>query len=197
VSPTEEHAWKRSEAVLIAVVTGVLSLVAASIGSYVGGRTANDGAKQIQKAEEQREVEKETAAARAAARLLAAELQEVEHYAQASLKSRHFVHGYPHALRVALPREDRRLLAAQLRVETWNAVIRAVAEADFVDSRARQFGVVADLNPKEVGLVRRRIARQFRSPVRETVRAFLTDLRFQARVIRTGVAALGPLAKGG
>ena len=78
MSPTDGRPWKRNEAVLLAVVTGVLSLMAATIGSYVGGCTANEGAEQLQEAEEQREREKQTAAARAAARLLIAEFRDVE-----------------------------------------------------------------------------------------------------------------------
>jgi hypothetical protein len=122
----------------------------------------------------------------------------VEEYAQISLLSRPqvFVHSYPEALRVDLPREDRRLLAARLSAKAWNAVTTALVAASLVDSRARQFGVVADLDPEEVGVIRRRITRQFRSPVRESVRAFIRQLRDQARAIRTGMAALRPLATG-
>jgi hypothetical protein len=198
VSPTDGRPWKRNDAVLIAVVTGVLSLLAATVGSYVGGRTANEGAEQLQEAEEQRENSKETAAARAAARLLIAEFRDVEEYAQIAMRSRPavFPHSYPEALRVDLPREDRRWLAAELSAKAWNAVTTGLVVASLVDSRARQFGVVADLDPEEVGVIRRRIARQSRSPVRESVRVFVYELRDQARAIRAAMAALGPLARG-
>jgi hypothetical protein len=199
VSPTDERAWKRNEALLIAVLTGVLSLVAAAVGAYVGGRTANDGAKQIQEAEARREAAKETAAARASARLLIAELRDVGEYAQISLMNRppHFAHSYPEALRVDLPRDDRTLLASRLSARAWTTVTTALVAASFVDSRARQFGVVADLDPEDVGVIRRRIARQFRSPVRESVRAFVAELPDQARAVRAGIAALEPLATSG
>ena len=199
MSPTDERVWKRSDALLLAVITGVLSLLAAAAGSYVGGHTANNGAKQIQAAENEREDARETAAARAAARLLIAEWRDVGGYAQASLMSRPpvFTHSYPEALRVDLPRDDRTLLASKLKAKEWDAVTTALFAASFVDSRARQFGVVADLDPHEVGVIQRRIARQNRSPVREHVRAFLPQLRDQARAVRAGIVALESLAKGG
>jgi hypothetical protein len=191
-----KRAWWRSAGLRIAVVTGVLSLLAASVGSYVGGRTANKGAKEIQEDAAQRRYARDTAAARASARLLAAELQAMDGYARRSLEEKRFEYAGLE-IAVEMPRDDRRLLAARLHARDWDAVATALRAATFIERRARQLGVVGVLVPGQERAMRRRIVRQSRDPnVRLTVEVFLIDLRDQHRAIVEGIAALRRLAEG-
>jgi hypothetical protein len=194
---TGKQGWWHGEGLRIAVITGVLSLLAASAGAYVGGRTANEGAKEIQEAAARREAARETAAARASARLLVAELELMDLYAQRNLASRRFLDAGPE-VRVELSPEDRRLLASRLSADDWAAVAQALRAATFIERRGRQLGVIGDIRPGREQAVLRRIDRQTRVPyVRDTVNYFLDELEVQKRHLEAGIDSLRELAERG
>jgi hypothetical protein len=118
----------------IPLVTACLAVAGTALGAFIGGRTANEGAKDIQEAQASRDDVRQRAEVRGAARVLMYEFRRVRASMLTSGQARKWFRFDYH---VNISRADRKVLAAYISGDQWDAVVSALAFADSIQAGQR------------------------------------------------------------